>query len=153
MSDNLRVLIVEDEALISMVLGDLVEDTLPADVVIKSSVNEARKVMGQPFDLALLDIDVINGKTYEIARALVRNNVPYVFVTGSRKDQLPADLQDALFIRKPFRDDQIIATVLAADMRRSVQSMRSIEDGTATATTRSFPTETSQEESRWTRNM
>src|SRR5580698_6568314 len=116
MSDNLRVLIVEDEALISMILGVLVEDTLPADVVIKSSVNEARKVMGQPFDLALLDIDVINGKTYEIARALGRNNVPYVFVTGSLKEQLPADLQAALFIGKPFRDDQIIATILAADV-------------------------------------
>src|SRR5271154_6883583 len=103
MSDHLRVLIVEDEPLISMTLGDIVEDTLPADVVIKSCVYEARKVMGDPFDLALLDIDVTNGKTYEIARALGRNNVPYVFITGSLREHLPADLADALFIGKPFR--------------------------------------------------
>jgi CheY-like chemotaxis protein len=131
MSDNLRVLIVEDEPLISMTLGDLIEDTLPADVVIKSCVNEARKVMGEPFDLALLDIDVTNGKTYEIARALGRKNVPYVFITGSLKEHLPADLGNVPFISKPFRDDQIIATVLAADIRRKVHFQRPVESGTA----------------------
>jgi DNA-binding response OmpR family regulator len=152
MSENLRVLIVEDEPLISMTLGDLIEDTLPADVVIKSCVREARKVMDEPFDLALLDIDVTNGKTYEIARALGRKNVPYVFITGSLKEHLPVDLVDVPFIGKPFTDDQIIATVLAADVRRKVHFVRSIEDGTAAGTPRYSSTETSQEESRWTRN-
>jgi DNA-binding NarL/FixJ family response regulator len=122
MSDHLRVLIVEDEPLISMALGDIVEDTLPADVVIKSCVREAREVMDQPFDFALLDIDVTNGKTYEIARALGRRNIPYVFVTGSLKEHLPADLMDALFIGKPFMDDQIVAAVRAADARRKFAS-------------------------------
>jgi DNA-binding response OmpR family regulator len=118
MSAPLRVLIVEDEPLISMTLGDIVEDTLPAEVVIKSCVREARDVMNEPFHLALLDIDVTNGKTYEIARALTSKKVPYAFVTGSVKDHLPADLGDAPFIGKPFKDDQIIAVVLAADARR-----------------------------------
>jgi len=122
MSDHLRVLIVEDEPLISMTLGDIVEETLPADVVIKSCVREARDVIDEPFDLALLDIDVTNGKTYEIARALGRNNVPYVFVTGSLKEHLPADLADALFIGKPFKDDEIVAAVRAADARRKFAS-------------------------------
>jgi DNA-binding NarL/FixJ family response regulator len=122
MSNPLRVLIVEDEPLISMTLGDIVEDTLPADVVIKSCVREARGVIDERFDFALLDIDVTNGKTYEIARALDRKNGPYVFVTGSLKENLPADLVDALFIGKPFRDDQIIAAVLAADARRKLTS-------------------------------
>jgi DNA-binding response OmpR family regulator len=122
MSANLRVLIVEDEPLISMTLGDIVEETLPADVVIKSCVREARDVIDEPFDLALLDIDVTNGKTYEIARALGRNNVPYVFVTGSLKEHLPADLADALFIGKPFKDDEIVAAVRAADARRKFAS-------------------------------
>jgi hypothetical protein len=65
---------------------------------------------------------VTNGKTYEIARALGRKNVPYVFVTGSLQEHLPADLVDAVFIGKPFRDDQIIAAVLAADERRKLTS-------------------------------
>src|ERR1700722_20391223 len=122
MSNPLRVLIVEDEPLISMTLGDIVEDTLPAEVVIKSCVREARSVINEPFDFALLDIDVTNGKTYEIARALGRKNVPYVFVTGSLQEHLPADLVDAVLIGKPYRDDQIIAAVLAADERRKLTS-------------------------------
>jgi DNA-binding response OmpR family regulator len=128
MSDNLRVLIVEDEPLISMTLGEIVEDTLSADVFIKSCVYDARRAIDEPFDLALLDIDVTNGKTYEIARALGRRNIPYVFITGSLKEHLPPDLLDALSISKPFRDAQIIATVVAADIRRRV---RPTEDGTA----------------------
>jgi DNA-binding response OmpR family regulator len=74
--------------------------------------------MDQFFDFALLDIDVTNGKTFEIARALTSKNVPFAFVTGSLKEHLPVDLGDATFIGKPFRDDQIVAVVLAADARR-----------------------------------
>ena len=33
--------------------------------------------------------------------------VPYVFVTGSVKDQLPAELQNVRFILKPFQSSQI----------------------------------------------
>jgi DNA-binding response OmpR family regulator len=141
MFDPLRVLIVEDEPLISMNLGEIVEDTLRADIVIKSCVHEARKVMDQRFDLAMLDVDVTNGKTYEIARALSLMDVPYVIISGSQKEHLPADLAASLFISKPFRDDQIIATVLGADVRRKVRFLRSIEGGTASLASRFLPTE------------
>jgi DNA-binding response OmpR family regulator len=150
MSDHLRVLIVEDEPLIAMTLGTLVEDTLPADVVIKSSLGEARDVMDEPFDLALIDIDLISGRTYEIARALGRKNVPYAFVTGALKEHIPADLVDVPFIGKPFRDDQIIATVMAADVRRKLASLE--PEPAHLPGVISLPKRT-QEESRWTRNM
>ena len=59
----LRVLIVEDEPLIAMTIEQIVVDTLPSIVVVKSSVRETRKVIEDAFDFALLDVDVTNGKT------------------------------------------------------------------------------------------
>jgi hypothetical protein len=59
----LRVLIVEDEPLISMQIEEIVEETVPAVVIIRSSVREAKAVIDEPFHLALLDVDVTNGKT------------------------------------------------------------------------------------------
>ena len=109
----LRVLIVEDEPLISMQIEEIVEETVPAVVIIRSSVREAKAVIDEPFHLALLDVDVTNGKTYEIARLLDVRRVPYVFVSGSVKEHLPPELQNVPFIPKPFKDSQIRDAVLA----------------------------------------
>ena len=111
--DLLRVLIVEDEPLISMQIEEIVEETVPAVVIIRSSVREAKAIIDEPFHLALLDVDVTNGKTYEIARLLNIRRIPYVFVSGSVKAHLPAELQSVPFIAKPFQDSQIRDAVLA----------------------------------------
>jgi DNA-binding response OmpR family regulator len=118
MSDDLQVLIVEDEPLVSMHLADIVEDTLPAAVVVSASVAATKKLLHNPFHFAILDIDVIDGKTYDIARQLGAWYMPYVFVSAALKDDLPSDLANAPFIRKPFRDTQIEAAVRAADAHR-----------------------------------
>ena len=51
--------------------------------------------------------EVTDGKTFELALELQRNEVPFVFVSGSRSDILPADLRSAPFIPKPFDRHQI----------------------------------------------
>jgi DNA-binding LytR/AlgR family response regulator len=114
----LRVLIVEDEFILSMEIEQIVEETVPSVVVIKSSVTETKKVIDKPFDLALLDIDVTNGKTYEIARLLDDRQVHYIFVSGSDRGSLPEELRSAPFISKPFVESQIRDAVVAADNRR-----------------------------------
>jgi CheY-like chemotaxis protein len=110
----LRVLIVEDEPLVSMTIEEIVENAVPSVVVVKSSVQEAKAVIEEVFHFALLDVDVTNGKTYEIARLLAVKRVPYVFVSGSVKSHLPAEFQDVPFIAKPFLNSQIRDAVLAA---------------------------------------
>jgi DNA-binding NtrC family response regulator len=72
MATPLRVLIVEDEPMISMYLEEIVEETVPAIVTIKSSVKATRQVIDEPFHLALLDVDVTDGKTMRSRRRLKR---------------------------------------------------------------------------------
>jgi CheY-like chemotaxis protein len=117
MESRRRILIVEDEPLVSMLIEQIVEETIPAVVVIKSSVAETKKVLDEPFDFALLDVDVTNGKTYQVAELLGGKKVPFVFVSGSSKEHLPEHLRHVPFIKKPFNPDQIKHAILTADER------------------------------------
>jgi hypothetical protein len=64
-------------------------------------------VLHTALDFAFLDVDVTNGKTFEIAQMLERKGVPFVFISGSPQEQLPFDLRTVPFIPKPFYSAQI----------------------------------------------
>jgi CheY-like chemotaxis protein len=117
MEKRLQILLVEDEPFISMDLERLIEEAVPAIVVVKSSVAETRKVLHQDFDFAILDVDVTNGKTYPIAESLGERNIPFVFVSGALQDHLPESLRDVPFIAKPYTAEQIKHAVLTIDDR------------------------------------
>lgn len=98
-----RVLIVEDEFFVALDLELLVHKQSPsAHVVVCSSVADAHKAAAEPVGLALLDVDVLDGKTFDIARALKHQAVPLVFISGSRPEEVPQELSDVPFIPKPF---------------------------------------------------
>src|ERR1700730_605828 len=103
----LHILIVEDEMMVAMNLEMMITEFVQATVVIEASVAGTKKVLHEDIDFAFLDIDVTNGKTFEIAKILETKHVPFVFVSGSRKEQLPFELQSASFIPKPFYPAQI----------------------------------------------
>jgi DNA-binding LytR/AlgR family response regulator len=104
----LRILIVEDEPLVALELEMMVSDFVSAAIVVEVSVAATKKVLHQDdLDFAFLDVDVTNGKTFELAQILGRKHVPFVFVSGSPQDQLPSGLRDVPFIPKPFFRAQI----------------------------------------------
>jgi CheY-like chemotaxis protein len=102
-----RILIVEDEPLVAMSLKEMVDEWFTANVVVEPSVAAAKKALRGPFDFAFLDVQVTNGKTFEIAHMLERKSVPFVFVSASPQNQLPSDLHTVPFISKPFSSAQI----------------------------------------------
>src|SRR5271166_4387694 len=102
-----RVLIVEDEPMVAMDLESIVLGVIAADVVVVTSVSGARQAMAAPLDLALLDIEVTDGRTFEIARELQRNGASFVFISGAHPEAVPPDLRGAPFISKPFDRRQI----------------------------------------------
>lgn len=114
MNEKLRVLILEDETAVSTLLEVIVEDTVPADVLVHTSVEAAGKSIGPGLDLALLDINLANGKSYELAMKLLNDGVPFLFVSASERHDMPEQLRKSPFIAKPFRAEQIRAAVLKA---------------------------------------
>jgi DNA-binding response OmpR family regulator len=92
-------------------------------VFIRSSVASAEKVIEeQQFDLALLDVNVTNGHSFEVAKTLRRKDVPFSFVSGTPRQELPEELRNAPFIPKPFRPAQIRDVVIKAKEKKDAST-------------------------------
>jgi PAS domain S-box-containing protein len=109
-----RFLVVEDESLIAIDLVDMLE---------KLGAEQAQAVSTEPecldllesdvFDCALLDAN-LNGRSVEnIAAALTRRKIPFVFVTGYGREGLPAGFQQAPVLAKPVSSEQLFQFVTA----------------------------------------
>jgi DNA-binding response OmpR family regulator len=108
------VLVLEDDPLISMVIEDLVSGA--AQAVVVSSRTAAREAINRHVDMAILDVDVTNGQTFDIAVLLQEKAVPFIFVSGSNPDKVPPELRHVPFFPKPFDGktiEQQIARVVA----------------------------------------
>lgn len=103
-----RVLIIEDEALIAMVLGDYLEQFGCVMVGPAHSIEKARGLIGsEQFDAALLDANLAGHRVDELALALTQKQIPFAFVTGYGRGALPQGFHDAVAVDKPFTPDQV----------------------------------------------
>lgn len=106
---GLRVLVVEDEFLIAAMIGRMLQE-LDCEVVHVGRVADALGLaVDEPFDGALLDINVAGTLVYPVADALRARRVPFVFVTGYETVALP--YRDNPLISKPISDDSLARSV------------------------------------------
>jgi len=116
MSD-IRILIVEDDPFIAMDIETAVADQLgpAAELIVVDSVSQAqRAATAAELSCALLDIDVVGGKTFDVAANLLRKGTPFAFVSGSTPTDVPEPLRQVRFLRKPFSTREITSFVTAA---------------------------------------
>lgn len=112
---DIRILIVEDDPFIAMDIETAVaEEFADAQLVTVASLAAARDAVAQPVSCALFDIDVIGGKTFEVAQSLHAKGTPIAFVSGSSPADVPEPLQSVRFMRKPFSPSEITGFVVAA---------------------------------------
>lgn len=113
---DIRILIVEDDPFIAMDIEYAVMEKLGdgAELIIAESVEEARRAAASPVSCALLDIDVVGGKTFEIAASLLDQGTPIAFVSGSTPSDVPQPLRAVRFLRKPFSPREIASFVSGA---------------------------------------
>lgn len=110
-----RVLLVEDESLVAMLLETILEDMGCTTVGPAASVDEAMAMAtdGLHLDAALLDVNVAGHLVFPIAEALKARSIPFVFSTGYGEGGLPDEWRGQPTIQKPFTE----ATVRAALMK------------------------------------
>jgi CheY-like chemotaxis protein len=111
-----RIRIVEDEPMVALALEEIVLGLAEgrARVALTASVHEARRALADPvFDAALLDIDVLDGKTYDLATALGESGLPFAFISGSWPDELPPGLRMVPVVPKPYDPAEIEPTLRA----------------------------------------
>lgn len=98
-----RVLIVEDEAMISMLIEDMVLDFGCEIVGPASRIDKAMALAREEaLDAALLDVNVDGEAVFSVADALRERGVPVVFATGYGSRGLPERFADAPVLAKPF---------------------------------------------------
>lgn len=99
---SVRILILEDDALIALDLQDIVEGCGHEVVGPCESLAAASAVLAGALDFALLDIDLPDGKSFAVATCLEERRIPFAFVSGSRLCDLPEHLRHACFVAKPY---------------------------------------------------
>ena len=104
----MRVFILEDDAFIALDLQAIVESGGHEVVGVHASLAQARDHLAEAFDFAFLDIDLPDGKSFGIAEALKERLIPFAFVSGSRRSELPAALRDVCFIPKPYAESAVL---------------------------------------------
>jgi DNA-binding NtrC family response regulator len=109
-----RVLIIEDDSFIALDLQAIVESQGHEVVGTFDSIAEAQEHLQDGFDYALLDIDVVGGKTFGIAAELLERRIPFAFVSASHPAEVPPSLRQASFIPKPFEERAILKTMAQA---------------------------------------
>lgn len=97
-----RILVVEDEPLISMMLEDILADEGAQVIGPAASLASALALAGrEALDGALLDVNLGDGKSFPVADLLRDRQVPYLFATAYGKDSDPL-LAEAAVLAKPF---------------------------------------------------
>lgn len=98
-----RVLVVEDEALIAMIIEDALTD-LGCEMVDPASTVEAaiRLARDEPLDAAFLDVTIRGGDVFPVAEILLQRGVPFVFSSGYGDWALPDAFRGHHRLTKPF---------------------------------------------------
>jgi len=113
--NGLRVLIIEDESIVAMLLEDALADLGCSVVGIASRLDEAMgKVSSLAFDAAILDVNLNGFQTYLVAEALTQRGIPFVLSTGYGTAGLPEVFQDVPLLGKPFQQSDLQRTLAAA---------------------------------------
>ena len=112
----MRIMILEDDPLIALDLQSIVEGCGHEVSHLCGTLAAMRASLDDALDFAFLDVDLPDGKSYELAARLDERRVPFAFVSGSRPGELPENLRHARFIPKPY-NDAVIRNSLALDRR------------------------------------
>jgi len=113
-----RILVVEDEYLIRMLLEDMLADLGYEIAGAVGSIAEAKKHAAETaFDIAILDVNLDGEEVFPVADLLAKRGLPFVFVTGYGEGSLPDAYRGRPALQKPFQSEQLkntLAGLLAA---------------------------------------
>jgi CheY-like chemotaxis protein len=114
-----RVLLVEDEALIAMLMEDMLAELDCEVSATIGQLDEAIEVAGlRQFDLAFVDVNLRGAPAWPLADVLRARGIPFAFVTGYGSVGMALAHADVPVLQKPFR---------ARDLEAVLQRLRSIQ--------------------------
>jgi len=115
-----RVLLVEDEALVAMMIQECLADFGYQVVGPVATASEAAAQANDGyFEAAVLDVNLGDGAVYPIADILTARGVPFVFVTGYEADSVEPRFRKVPILQKPI-EREMLRRIFVVAARASV---------------------------------
>jgi len=116
---NLRVFVVEDEALIRMMVVDMLEELGHTIAAEAGHLDKALELAGSiDFDLAVLDVNIDGKLITPVAKLIAVRKLPIIFATGYGAMGLPDEFRGHAALAKPFELSALAATIEKLALRR-----------------------------------
>jgi CheY-like chemotaxis protein len=110
---KLRVLVIEDEGMVAMMIEDMLIDMGHDVVAVVSRMDEAVQVARySAFDFAVLDVNLDGLASYPVAEILLSRGIRFAFATGYGTNGRDPKYANVPTLAKPFVDKDL-AKVLA----------------------------------------
>jgi len=108
-----KILVVEDEALVAMLVEDALLDAGFQVIGPASTVAEALRLLdsGRP-DAVVLDLNLAGETSTPVADVLAARGVPYVIATGYGAAGLPEGHKNAMVLAKPYDPAELTAMLM-----------------------------------------
>jgi DNA-binding response OmpR family regulator len=114
---GLRLLLVEDETMVAMLVEDMLLELGCVVVEVAGSVSTGLALAGDEalaIDGAVLDINLGSETVYPIAQALKAKGVPFIFSTGYSTGGIEADFAGVPILAKPYEIRALERQLMAA---------------------------------------
>jgi DNA-binding response OmpR family regulator len=112
MSSELRVFLVEDEAMIRMMVADMIEELGHVLAAEAGQIEQALELaQSADFDLAILDVNVRDKLITPVAELIRARGRPIIFATGYGSGGLPEGFRDFPALPKPFQLETLAAAI------------------------------------------
>lgn len=105
--EGCRVLLVEDESLVAMLAEDMLLD-FGCEVATAMRLEQAlAHLAADEFDLAVLDVNLGETRSYPVADLLSARGIPFLFATGYGLEGLENAYQAVPVVQKPYQQEQV----------------------------------------------
>jgi CheY-like chemotaxis protein len=108
--DGLRFLVVEEDAVQTLMIEDIIEDLGGAVAASAATLEQALAIVARgasTLDGAILDVHIGRETIYPVARALRSSRVPMIFVTGAAPREIERAYADVPVLFKPFAPEAL----------------------------------------------
>jgi CheY-like chemotaxis protein len=114
---GLKMLVVEDEAMVAMLVEDILIDLGCEVVGIAATVEQGLLLLATGrgrIDAAILDVNLGGEKVFPIADVLAQLGVPFIFASGYGRGGIEPRFADRLVLAKPFGQAAVAELLTAA---------------------------------------
>ena len=111
--NGIRILVIEDEFIIALLLEDILREASVLDIVTAHSFEQAHELLvRESVDAVVIDLK-LDGRAdagIVLAEVAAKRDIPFVFATAYERENLdlPAHVRHAPLLNKPYRAQELI---------------------------------------------